>query len=510
MGIFQQFPYSNFHEMNLDEIIKIMRQMQDEWAATSTEWASYKDFIDNYFANLDVSDEVLETMRVFAADGTLNSILDPVISADVSAWLLANIGPTTPAIDTSFSVSGAGADSKTVGDTILHYKNTSPGEFSNELARVNKPRIFIIGSGAAWTDKPKSVGVFKNELYNVSGGDLNFLQTFYSYPDMMIYRRMVVNNVPAMAWQRIEDSSVTPIAINNDNVTYGRILANLNINTICPLTAANWDDLPEDTHWKEPNTTYILINQTYNSPYFVQRVLTYPAEREYVRIVNTSNGTVAVPWKLINGSIGHQIYYYAIGDSLTSGSYSDDNAQSVVGNNEEWAYPKEMQYRYGCVSYNLAVAGARLNQMASQANNVTSYANLVTIMGGVNDYLQGTPLGAVGEVNLTTVAGSLATLIETCITNAPNARIVIISPLLINRGSAATNYSANYNYATFTMEQLNTVYKDTAEKYNIEFIDGLHGSPINYRNITGVITDGTHPTIPFYTTIANWIGSKLF
>ena len=47
MGIFQQFPYSNFHEMNLDQIIKIMRQMQDEWEDVKTEWASYKDFIDN-------------------------------------------------------------------------------------------------------------------------------------------------------------------------------------------------------------------------------------------------------------------------------------------------------------------------------------------------------------------------------------------------------------------------------------------------------------------------------
>ena len=56
MGIFQQFPYSNFHEMNLDQIIKIMREMQDEWEATKAEWASYKDFIDNYFATLDVDD----------------------------------------------------------------------------------------------------------------------------------------------------------------------------------------------------------------------------------------------------------------------------------------------------------------------------------------------------------------------------------------------------------------------------------------------------------------------
>lgn len=117
MGIFQQFPYSNFHEMNLDQIIKIMRQMQDEWDATKTEWTSYKDFIDNYFTNLDVSEEVLAAMRVFAADGTLNAIMDPTIATETAIWLAQNITqPSTPVVDTSLSVAGAAADAFVTGN----------------------------------------------------------------------------------------------------------------------------------------------------------------------------------------------------------------------------------------------------------------------------------------------------------------------------------------------------------------------------------------------------------
>lgn len=118
MGIFQQFPYSNFHEMNLDQIIKIMREMQDEWDATKTEWSSYKDFIDNYFNTLDVSDEVLSAMRIFAVDGTLNNILDPVIVSEVVEWLEANITPTTPIIDKSLSIENASAEALTTGANI--------------------------------------------------------------------------------------------------------------------------------------------------------------------------------------------------------------------------------------------------------------------------------------------------------------------------------------------------------------------------------------------------------
>lgn len=119
MGIFRQFPYSNFHDMNMDQIIKIMREMQDEWAATKEEWASYKDFIDNYFANLDVSEEVLQALRTMAADGSLNTVIDPTIVAATTAWLLENITqPTDPVVDKSLTISGAAADAEVAGINI--------------------------------------------------------------------------------------------------------------------------------------------------------------------------------------------------------------------------------------------------------------------------------------------------------------------------------------------------------------------------------------------------------
>ena len=118
MGIFQQFPYTNFHEMNLDQLIKIMREMQDEWAETKNEWESVQDFINNYFETLDVSAEVLNALEVLASDGTLANIINPEISATVTEWLADNIGPTTPAIDASLSIYGAGADAKMTGDNF--------------------------------------------------------------------------------------------------------------------------------------------------------------------------------------------------------------------------------------------------------------------------------------------------------------------------------------------------------------------------------------------------------
>jgi len=118
MGIFRQFPYSNFHDMNMDELIKIVKELQDAWNETKTEWTSYKDFIDNYFNNLDLDDEVLSALRIMAEDGSLNTVIDPVIVDEVRNWLQRYVTPTSPAVDSSLLVPGAAADAYETGYRI--------------------------------------------------------------------------------------------------------------------------------------------------------------------------------------------------------------------------------------------------------------------------------------------------------------------------------------------------------------------------------------------------------
>ena len=118
MGLFQNFPYTNFHEINLDQIIKIVRDMQEEWESTKNDWNSMQEFINNYFDNLDVSEEVLQALQTMADSGELNTIIDPVIVNQTSAWLSSHITPTTPAVDNTLSIAGAAADAKATGDAV--------------------------------------------------------------------------------------------------------------------------------------------------------------------------------------------------------------------------------------------------------------------------------------------------------------------------------------------------------------------------------------------------------
>ena len=139
MGVFRQFPYSNFHEMNMDEIIKIVKNMLEEWAQYHAEWDAWmnqmnddwsnyqevmneawenmQDFINNYFDNLDVQNEINNKIASMVRSGEFATIVEPFIPPRVTAWLTEHITePVGVVIDTSLSVEGACADAKATGD----------------------------------------------------------------------------------------------------------------------------------------------------------------------------------------------------------------------------------------------------------------------------------------------------------------------------------------------------------------------------------------------------------
>ena len=142
MGIFRQFPYSNFHEMNLDEIIKIVKQMLEDWAQyydtwddwktqVTNEWSEMQSFINHYFDNLNVQTEINNKITAMVNSGEFAQIVDPFIPPEVSSWLADHITqPVGVVIDTSLSVAGACADAKATGDAINYLDTTKASKGS--------------------------------------------------------------------------------------------------------------------------------------------------------------------------------------------------------------------------------------------------------------------------------------------------------------------------------------------------------------------------------------------
>ena len=195
MGIFRQFPYSNFHDMNMDTLIEIVRELADDWAAYQAKWSKlytdteealtdFKEYVYNYFENLDLQDEVNTRINALIAEGFFDPIIQEELSPVVTAWLEDNI--TTPegvVVDASLSIAGACADAKAAGDAdratntrIMEIgKSRSLKEF-NILDFCNKESRQNLGVTFDWTSEGCHV-------YGTATGTANS-RLFYSLTDM--------------------------------------------------------------------------------------------------------------------------------------------------------------------------------------------------------------------------------------------------------------------------------------------------------------------------------------
>lgn len=82
MGLFNYFPYTNFHELNLQWIVETCKAAEK----ASTEASLTAEQILQYFQNLDVSDEVAEAVQRLYNDGVLTDIINAYIGGTVQNY----------------------------------------------------------------------------------------------------------------------------------------------------------------------------------------------------------------------------------------------------------------------------------------------------------------------------------------------------------------------------------------------------------------------------------------
>lgn len=188
-----------------------------------------------------------------------------------------------------------------------------------------------------------------------------------------------------------------------------------------------------------------------------------------------------------------------LGDSITSGGQTDTGEMAV-------SYVPSLNNLIGTAPTNAGVSGSHVtkgtaNRTDSFVERVSSIKDqdLITIYGGVNDFLFDSPLGTMADEATTqaTFYGALKYLVTSLTTNNPDAKLLFITPMKVDKygGTYDANGNMRKNKVNATEEDYASAIKEVASYYSIPVLDLFHAGNLNpYIPAQNAMTvDGLHP-----------------
>ena len=115
-------------------LFKTVKEMFDAQDALVQSYKELYEFVNTYFDNLDVQEEINNKLDNMAREGTLLTIIKPTISNETTTWLASHMtNPTSPAVDTSLSVQKAAADAGMTGSLLYSLFAPHDNDFRENL-----------------------------------------------------------------------------------------------------------------------------------------------------------------------------------------------------------------------------------------------------------------------------------------------------------------------------------------------------------------------------------------
>ena len=161
-----------------DAFVSLQSWTNEHVGAVEELVAEMQEFMNTYFDNLDVQNEINNKLDEMAGDGSLSAILAPILAEDipgaVTSWLNENVTPVGSAVvvDSTLSISGAAADAKATGDSLaesLHHLSSSSVNNYNDFFGIPLNSYFTItGAKILELDSSFPYELVSSNSYNVS------------------------------------------------------------------------------------------------------------------------------------------------------------------------------------------------------------------------------------------------------------------------------------------------------------------------------------------------------
>ena len=168
---------------------------------------------------------------------------------------------------------------------------------------------------------------------------------------------------------------------------------------------------------------------------------------------------------------------YTFGDSRTWYDGKAYVANTVIAGQICKGYQFWMRKLLQCNTINKGVSGYTSPQMYTAVHNADlTSADVVTLAGGINDFLNNIPVGTIGAVggtfDTTTVYGATQAMIEDIISKKPSVKLMLINPFTGWINNDADEYPDTYA----------SVKRNLAELYHLPILDLARSCGFNALN----------------------------
>lgn len=264
-----------------------------------TAYTQLQNYVNDYFDNLDVQEEINHKLDEMAENGELSDLLEPFIPNLVTTWLNEHITPTTPPVDDTLSISGAAADAKVTGDEIAKAIKSltyiSHDDLKGYTTANDFPNNSVIGIGSNVLD----TDIANLPLYGV----LSYVITTSYDPTAsskcqlylgVTYFAMRVKTSNTWGGWRVSANNVDVLKYALQNLDEFTSLAELPVNVFSVVNnSKEYTDFPSNT------TAGVIINMKYSQNFMLQFFICFQQEkiRIWWRVIDKRDNSVYVEWQ---------------------------------------------------------------------------------------------------------------------------------------------------------------------------------------------------------------------
>lgn len=164
-----------------------------------------------------------------------------------------------------------------------------------------------------------------------------------------------------------------------------------------------------------------------------------------------------------------------LGDSTTWG----DNGIGTGGNEISWTtqIKKFIKFKtirnYGINGSRIAITSDRDDSFVERYNDMKNDADIITVLGGVNDFHHDVPIGDISSFDPYYFYGALNNIISRLLEKYPDRKIIFITPMKNNFVHPTKNYPDSFSFNKLNLKQIDYVnaIRNICDYYSIPILD---------------------------------------